>query len=57
MEKDGSLSSIEIIRSPHSGLSETVMKAVKKMPKWIPGMQNGKAVRVRFITEFVSDSF
>ncbi len=48
VEKDGSISSINIVRSADPDLSQEAIRVVKAMPKWIPGMQRDKAVRVRF---------
>ena len=33
-----------ILRSPSPLLSNAALKTIKKMPKWTPGMQNGKSV-------------
>lgn len=49
VEKDGSLSQIKIARSVHPHLDNEAIRIVKLMPKWIPGMQRGKPVRVSFI--------
>ena len=48
VEKDGSISSINVVRSADQDLSQEAIRVVKAMPKWIPGMQRDKAVRVRF---------
>ena len=48
VEKDGSISSINVVRSADPDLSQEAIRVVKAMPKWIPGMQRDKAVRVRF---------
>lgn len=48
VEKDGSISSINVVRSADPDLSQEAIRVVKTMPKWIPGMQRDKAVRVRF---------
>lgn len=48
VEKDGSISSINVVRSADPDLSQEAIRMVKAMPKWIPGMQRDKAVRVRF---------
>lgn len=48
VEKDGSISSINVVRSADPYLSQEAIRVVKAMPKWIPGMQRDKAVRVRF---------
>lgn len=47
VEGNGSLSNINIARSLGNGFDEEAIKVVKLMPKWNPGIQNGKAVRVR----------
>jgi TonB family protein len=49
VEKDGSLSSLDVVRGIGSGCDEVALKAIEDMPKWSPGEQRGKAVRVRFI--------
>lgn len=48
VEKDGSLSDIEIIRSPDSSFSKEAIRVLSSMPKWKPGKQNGKIVRVKW---------
>lgn len=48
VEKNGTLSNIEIQRSPHQLLSEEAVRVISSMPAWSPGKQRGKAVRVRF---------
>lgn len=45
---DGSICLVKSLKSPHDELANAAMKVVKKMPKWIPGEQAGKKVRVRF---------
>ncbi len=49
VEEDGRITDIKILRSSGStDLDEEAMRIVKSMPKWIPGKQNGKGVRVQF---------
>ena len=48
VEKDGTLSDVEAVRSPDPSLAQEAVRVVKDMPKWIPGRQGGKAVRSRF---------
>jgi protein TonB len=48
VEKDGSIVGVELMDSGRSDLDETVLKAVRKMPKWVPGVQNGRKVPVYF---------
>jgi len=47
VEKDGSISNIEVVRSIGGGCDEEAIRVIKKMPRWSPGMQQMKPVRVR----------
>ena len=49
VEKDGSLSEIEVLKSSHPLLDNEALRVVGEMPKWKPGQQKGKPVRVRFV--------
>ena len=49
VEKDGSLSGIEIKRGVDPLLDQEAIRVVKSMPKWTPAKQKGKHVRVRYI--------
>ncbi|MCB0519068.1 MAG: energy transducer TonB [Saprospiraceae bacterium] len=48
VERDGSISNIEIIRDIGGGCGDEAMRVIKKMPNWIPGKQRGNPVRVMF---------
>ena len=48
VDEDGNLKDIKIIRGIGGGCDEEALRVVKLMPKWIPGTQSGKAVRVLF---------
>lgn len=48
VERDGSLTDIKILRDPGYGTGEEAVRVLKKMPKWKPGVQNGKNVRVAY---------
>lgn len=48
VEKDGSLSDVKVAKSVDPQLDEEALRVVKSMPNWTPGMQNGKAVRVKY---------
>lgn len=48
VEKDGSISDVEVFKSPDKSLSDEVCRVIAKAPKWTPGKQRGEAVRVRF---------
>lgn len=45
---DGSISDVEAIQSAHPSLDNEAIRVVKAMPKWNPGLQRGKAVRVKY---------
>ena len=49
VEPDGHVSNVKIMRSLGGGCDEEAMRVVKAMPKWKPGKQRGKAVRVSYI--------
>ena len=48
VEKDGSISNVKIIRSIFPSLDAEAERIITGMPKWIPGMQNGENVRVKY---------
>lgn len=48
VETDGSVSDVRIARGVDPSLDREALSVVKRMPKWIPGMQNGSPVRVKF---------
>ena len=49
VEKDGSISDVKPVLSVHPLLNKEAVRVVESMPKWTPGKQNGKPVRVRFV--------
>ena len=48
VETDGSLSNITVLRGIGFGCDEEALRVMKLMPKWKPGKQSGRAVRVKF---------
>ena len=48
IEKDGSISEVEIVKSVNEYLDAEAIRVVNAMPKWKPGKQNGEPVRVKF---------
>jgi protein TonB len=48
VEKDGSISNTQILRDIGAGCGEEALRVVNDMPKWIPGEQRDKKVRVKF---------
>lgn len=48
VEKDGSLTDIKVLRDIGYGTGKEAIRVLKKCPKWTPGEQNGKPVRVLY---------
>ncbi len=48
VEKDGSITNVSVERGIGGGCDAEAVRVVKMMPKWNPGKQWGKAVRVRY---------
>ena len=48
VNEDGDISDIKVVRGIGSGCDQEAMRVVNSMPKWKPGKQNGKAVKVSF---------
>jgi TonB family protein len=48
IEKDGSLTDIKVLRGIGSGCDEEAVRVVSICPKWNPGMQNGRPVRIQY---------
>ena len=52
VEKDGSLSSFNIARGVCEEIDAEAIRVLKMMPKWKPGTENGKPVRVQYMMPF-----
>jgi periplasmic protein TonB len=48
IERDGSVSHVEVTRHVDPSLEAEAKKAIESSPKWTPGMQRGTPVRVRY---------
>ncbi len=48
IEKDGSVSNIEFMQSPHISYEDDVREVLMRSPKWTPGCRGGVAVRVKY---------
>ena len=48
VEKDGSISNAEVVKSVAPSLDAEALRVINAMPNWIPGKQNGKEVRVKY---------
>ncbi len=48
IEKDGSITDVQVSRGVDASLDREAVRVIKAMPKWKPGKQRGKAVRVSY---------
>ncbi|GHV69952.1 protein TonB [Bacteroidia bacterium] len=48
VEKDGSITDVKVLRGVDESLDKEAVRVVQNMPKWSPGMQRNKPVRVSF---------
>ena len=48
VEKDGSISNVQVVKGVDKDLDNEAVRVVKKMPKWQPGKNNGHSVRAFF---------
>ena len=48
VERDGSVTGVRVLRDIGGGCGQEAVRVVKAMPKWTPGKQRGKAVRVQY---------
>jgi protein TonB len=53
VRKDGSLTDAKVIRSVDKTLDLEALRMISIMPRWKPGMQNGKAVDVWYVLPFM----
>ncbi len=48
VEKDGSITNVEVVKSVDPSLDREAKRVISAMPKWNPGYQSGKPVRVKY---------
>ena len=53
VETDGSLSNVRVARKVFPSLDDEAVRVVKSMPKWKPGKEKGRPVRVNFTMPIV----
>ena len=46
---DGGISQVKVLKGLGAGCDKEAMRVIQKSPKWIPGKQRGKSVRVRMV--------
>lgn len=48
VEKDGSVSNVNVVRSVDPSLDNEAVRVISSMPKWTPGKHKGSPVRVKY---------
>ncbi len=48
VDRDGKVGECKVLRRVHSLLDREAVRVIKSMPRWKPGIQKGKAVRVKY---------
>jgi protein TonB len=48
VERDGSITDVKVLRGIGGGCDEEAVRVVASMPRWKPGKQRGKPVRVQY---------
>jgi protein TonB len=48
VDEQGSISEVQVLRGVDVALDNEALRVVRQMPKWKPGRQGGKAVKVRY---------
>ena len=53
VNRDGSIANPTVVRGVDAYLDKEAIRVISSMPKWKPGVQNGKAVRVKYTVPVV----
>lgn len=48
VNRDGTIVDIEVVRSVDKSLDAEAIRVISRMPRWTPGKQRGKTVRVKY---------
>lgn len=48
VEKDGSLSEVKVLRGVDPSLDKEAVRVIRSLPRWTPGRQNDRTVRVKY---------
>ena len=48
VERDGSITDVELVKGGMESLDEEAIRVVSASPKWIPGRQDNREVRVKY---------
>ncbi|MCC8425896.1 energy transducer TonB [Mucilaginibacter sp. UR6-11] len=57
VEKNGMITNIKIVRGLSDDFNAEVVRVLKLSPKWLPGLLNGKPVRVSYTIPITSDLY
>jgi periplasmic protein TonB len=49
VDKDGTISEVQVVKGIGAGCDEEAIRVIQESPKWKPGKQRGRAVKVRMI--------
>lgn len=49
VDKDGTITEVQAVKGIGAGCDEEAVRVIQQSPKWTPGKQRGKAVKVRMI--------
>lgn len=49
VEPDGSVTNVTVLKGVHPLIDNEAVKAIQASPRWSPGLQRGKPVRVRYV--------
>jgi len=52
VDKEGEIKNVKIFKSIHPAIDAEVIRVVKEMPKWSPGMKQGEPVDMKFTIPF-----
>lgn len=47
VEKNGTITNVKVVKGIGGGCDEEALRVTKEMPKWLPGKNKGKPVRVQ----------
>ncbi len=53
VDKDGSLTDVKVLKGIGSGCDQEAVRVIQEAPKWNPGKQRGRPVRVRMVMPIV----
>lgn len=56
VEEDGTLASFKVMKGVHPLLDEEALRVIKTMPRWNPGIEKGKKVRVIYTIPIVFEN-